>query len=146
MIQYGTNTIKRVVEIADITKKTWFNRYPIPHQIVFDHGTKFMAEFAKMCKNDYGLKMKSITIRNPHSNEIIEQIHQNIGNIILTFDMSNILNNNPWSGILAASMFAICATYYTTLQASLMQIVFSRYAIINIKHVSEWEKIRQLKK
>ena len=52
---------KTAAEIADITKKTWFTRYPPPQQIVFDRGTEFMAEFAKMCHNDYGLKRKPIT-------------------------------------------------------------------------------------
>ena len=47
---------KTAAEIADITEKTWFTRYPLPQRIVFDRGTKFMAEFAKMCHNDYGLK------------------------------------------------------------------------------------------
>ena len=43
---------KMAAEIADITKKTWFTRYPLPQRIVFDRGTEFMAEFAKMCHND----------------------------------------------------------------------------------------------
>ena len=47
---------KTAAEIADITEKTWFTCYPLPQRIVFDCGTKFMAEFAKMCHNDYGLK------------------------------------------------------------------------------------------
>ena len=92
---------KTVAEIADINKKTWFTRYPLPQRIVFDRGTKFMAEFAKICHNDYGIKRKPITIRNPQSDAIIKRIHQTIGNIIRTFDVSNIVNNDPWSGILA---------------------------------------------
>ena len=83
--------------------------------VFVDRGTKFMAEFSKMCHNDYGLKMKPITTRHPHSNAIIERIHQNIGNIICTFDVSNIINNDPCSGILAATMFDVRATYHTTL-------------------------------
>ena len=79
-----------------------------------------MAEIAKMCHNEYGLKSKPIMNSNPQSNAIIERIHQTIGNIIRTFDVSNIVNNDPWSGILAATMFAVCATYHPTLQASLM--------------------------
>ena len=59
--------------------------------------------------------------------------------------MFNIVNNDPWSGILAATMFAVRATYHTTLQASLMQLVFGRDAILNIKHVSDWEHIRKRK-
>ena len=123
---------KTAAEIADITKKTWFTRYALPQQIVFDRGTKFMDEFSKMRHNEYGLKRKPITTRNPQSNAIIERIHQTIGNIIRTFDVSNIVNNNPWSVILAATMFAVRATYHTTLQASPMQLVFVRDAILNM--------------
>ena len=42
-------------------------------------------------------------------------------------------------------MFAVRATYHTTLQASPMQIVFGRDAILNIKHVADWEHIRKRK-
>ena len=63
-----------------------------------------------------------------------------------TFDVSNIVKNNSWSGILSATMFAVRATYHTTLQASPMQLVFGRNAILNIKHVADWEHIRQCTK
>ena len=56
---------KTATEISDITKKTWFTHYPLPYRIVFDRGTKFMAEFSKMCQNNYGLKRKHITTRKP---------------------------------------------------------------------------------
>ena len=42
-------------------------------------------------------------------------------------------------------MFAVRATYHTTLQASPMQLVIGQYAILNIKHVADWEHIRQRK-
>ena len=104
-----------------------------------------MAEFAKIFHNDYGLKRKHIKSRNPQSNAITKHIHKTIGNIIRTFDVSNIVNNNPWSGILAATMFAVRGNYHTILQASPMQLVFVRDAILNIKHVSDWWHIRQRK-
>ena len=47
---------KAATDIADITEKTWFACYPLPQWIVFDRGTKFMAESAKMCQNYYVLK------------------------------------------------------------------------------------------
>ena len=62
---------KTAAEIADITKKTWFTHYPLPRQILVYRGTKFMAEFLNICQNDYGLKRKPITTRNPQSNAII---------------------------------------------------------------------------
>ena len=83
--------------------------------------------------------------RKPQSNAIIERIHQTIGNIIRTFDVSNIVNNDSWSGILAATMFAFRATYHTTLQAYPMQLVFGQDAILNIKHVADWKHILQHK-
>ena len=83
--------------------------------------------------------------RNPQSNAIIERIRQTIGNIIRTFDVSNIVNNDPWSGILAATIFAVHATYHTMRQASPMQLVFGQDAILNIEHVAYWEHIRQRK-
>ena len=110
--------------------------YPLPQQIVFDRSTNFMDEFDKICQNDYGLKRKPITTRNPHFNAIIKRIHQTIGNIIRTFEVSNIINNYPWSGILAATMFAIRSTYHKTIQASPMQLVFGQDAILNFNHVA----------
>ena len=37
------------------------------------------------------------------------------------------------------------ATYHTTLQASPVQLLFGRDAILNIKHVSDWKHIQQRK-
>ena len=42
-------------------------------------------------------------------------------------------------------MFAVRATYHTTLQSYPMQLVFFRDAISNTKHVVEWEHIQQHK-
>ena len=43
-------------------------------------------------------------------------------------------------------MFAVRATYQTTLQASPMKLVFGQNTILNIKHVADWEHILQRKK
>ena len=42
---------KSAAEISDITEKNWFTRCPLPQQIVFDRGTKFMAGLSKICPN-----------------------------------------------------------------------------------------------
>ena len=106
-----------------------------------------MAEFARMIKNDYGIKTKPITTRNPQANSIIERIHQTIGNMIRTFRMheADIDEADPWSGILSATMFATRATLHTTLQATPSQLVFGRDAILNIKHEANWKFIRERK-
>ena len=104
-----------------------------------------MAEFTNMCQNEYGLKSKAITTKNPQSNAIVKLVHQTIGDIICTFGVSNIVNKDPWSGILAATMFAVRATYHTTPQASPMQLVFGRDTILKINQVADWEQILQRK-
>ena len=104
-----------------------------------------MAEFAKMCQNDDGLKMKSNKTSNSQFNAIIGWIHQTIVNIIRTFDVSNIVSNYLWSGTLAATMFVVRETYHTTLQTSSMQLVFFASDFLNIKHDSTWEHIWQRK-
>ena len=43
------------------------------------------------------------------------------------------------------TMFGVRATYHIALQESPMQLVFGRDAILNIKHVADWEHIRQRK-
>jgi hypothetical protein len=58
----------------------------------------------------------------------------------------NYLNkDDPWKGILAATAFAIRATYYTTLQKSPGQLVFGRDMIFNAQHAANWEYIRARK-
>ena len=104
-----------------------------------------MAEFTKMCQKNYGLKRKPNTNRNPQPNTIIERIHKTIRNIIRKFEVSNIINNNSWSGILSTTKFAVRAAYHTTLKESPIQLVLFRDAIFNIKHVSNWEHIQQHK-
>ena len=103
-----------------------------------------MGEFAMMVKNDYGVKKKPITTRNPQANSIIERIHQTIGNIIRTIQVneSEVINEkDPWLGILAATMFAVRATYHTTNQATPSQLVFGHDAIMNTKFVVDWKYI-----
>jgi hypothetical protein len=136
---------KTAAEVADICETTWFTRCPLPQRITLDRGTEFMAEFAKMAKEDCGRKLKPVTTRNPQANAIIERVHQTVGNVIRTFNVHAMDQDDPWTGMLAAAMFAVRATHHTTLQASPMQLVFGRDAILNIKHVSNWEHIRERK-
>jgi transposase InsO family protein len=138
---------KKADYIANVVEQAWLTRYPKPEMILFDQGKEFMAEFASMVKNDYGIKRKPCTKRNPQANAIIERVHKTLGNIIRTFEFydESIDESDPWSGILAAAMFAIRATYHTTLQATPMQLVFGRDAIMNSAFEADWNFIRQRK-
>jgi transposase InsO family protein len=139
---------KRSVTVANIAEQEWFSRYPWPTQVTYDRGSEFVGhDFQDMLKNDYGIKRKPITVRNPQANAIVERIHQVIGNIIRTFELQdNYLDEeDPWKGILSATAFAVRATYHTTLQKTPGQLVFGRDMIFNVQHAANWEYIRARK-
>jgi hypothetical protein len=52
---------------------------------------------------------------------------------------------DSWNGILSATMFALRATYHTTLDATPMQLVFGRDAILNIKFEADCQYIKRRK-
>ena len=62
-----------------------------------------------MITNDYRIPCKSINVRNSQPNDIVESVHQTIGNIIRTFKIHemDLDNENRWEGILTSTMFAI---------------------------------------
>ena len=91
--------------------------------------------------------MKPITTRNPQANAIVERVNQASGNMIRSFELydnDRIDDDDPWSGILA-TVAAVRSTYSTTTQATPMQLVFGRDAIINTKFIADWDYIRQRK-
>ena len=94
-----------------------------------------------MIKEDYGVKAKPITVRNPQANAIVERVHQVIGNIIRTFELENnyLDEVDPWKGILSATAFAVRATYHTTLQKTPEQLVFGINMILNIEHQAKYD-------
>jgi transposase InsO family protein len=96
-----------------------------------------------MIKEDYAIKAKPITVRNPQANAIVERVHQVISNIIRTFELeSNYLDEEDhWKGILSATAFAVESTFHTTLRNTPGQLVFGRDMIFNIEHEANWEFI-----
>ena len=59
----------------------------VSKKITYDKGSEFMADFAKMIVDEYGIKKSGISPRNPQANSILERIHQVIGNMIKTFQI-----------------------------------------------------------
>ena len=77
----------------------------------------------------------------------MERVHQTTGDMIRTFELEDNHpdEDDPWKGILSAAAFAVRATVHTTLQKTPAQLVFGRDMILNIKHVANWEHIKQRK-
>ena len=100
-----------------------------------------------MVEKDYGLKINRITTRNPQANAILERVHQTIGNMIRTMQVQNMVldDENPWDGVLSATMFALRATVHTTTRFTPTQLVFGRDAILNTRHEANWQIIKDRK-
>ena len=91
--------------------------------------------------------MNPISMRKPQANAIVERLHQTIGNILQTLEVQKMEldENDPWSGVLSTTMFAVLSTIHTTLQATPMQLVFGHDAILNIQHEANWKLISDRK-
>jgi hypothetical protein len=74
-------------------------------------------------------------------------IHQLIGNIFCSSELqdNDLDENDPWKGILTATVFAVRSTYHTTLQKRPGQLVFGHTMIFNVEHTTNWECICQRK-
>ena len=86
-------------------------RYTRPIQITYDQGSEFIGhEFRKsLIEAEYRITSKPSTLVNPTSNEILEWIHQVLGNLVHTFNIKETYaeKDDPWLVILAAAAFAI---------------------------------------
>ena len=139
---------KQADEVANAIETTWLTRYPWPQEITYDAGSEFKAEFKSMISEEYHIKAKPITVRNPQANAIIERVHGVIGDMIRTFDTSTIneSDKDPFEGFVSAICWAIRSTYHTTLKATPGQLVFGRDMIFNIRHEADWQLIRERKR
>ena len=136
---------KDSLTVAQKAEIIWFTRYPWPQRIIYDRGTEFLGDFRRMVREDYGVRTSPITARNPQANAILERIHQTIGNILRTFELQFSDDNEAIDGVLAATMFAVRATYHTTLRATPSQLVFGRDAILYTKFEANRYLIRKRK-
>ena len=137
---------KKSITVANIVEQQWLTRYPRPSLITLDRGSEFIGQdFREMCENDYGIKRKVISTRNPQANAIVERVHQTLGNLIRSFELQEnpyLDQDDPWSGILAATAFAVRSTYHTTLRATPGQLVFGRDMILNMQYLADWTAIK----
>ena len=132
--------------MSHLLNRLWLSRYPRPEKIIFDNGSEFKKDF-RFIFDDYGLKKRPTTIKNPQANSILERVHQVLGNMLRTKNLANLDFNvvDTWPNILASVAFAIRSTHHSTLGASPAQLVFGRDMVLPLQFVAEWEYIRTRK-
>ena len=126
----------------------WLERYPWLLYITFDGGPEFKKEFRDLLRAEYlSIKPKPSSKRNPQANAILERVHGNVGNMILTFELEDIEldEDDPFCGLISVVGFAIRSTYHTTLQATPGQLVFGRDVIFSIQYIADWQHTKNRK-
>ena len=79
---------------------------------------------------------------------MIEHAHQMLRNLIWSFELQDnpyVDMDDPWSGILAAAVFAMCSMYHTTLCTMPGQLIFGRDMILNMQYLADWTVIKVCK-
>ena len=70
-----------------------------------------MGEVISLLRDEYGIKRKPITSRNPQANSMVERAHKTLHNMINARIIKGIDDlpdpDNPWTGLLTALRFAM---------------------------------------
>ena len=139
---------KSSAEVANELEICWFNRYPLPTEIVLDRGKEFMGEVQRMMLRDYNITRKPITTRNPQANSIVERVHKTVHNYLSTLQMHTKEPDEHYekvAGYLSAVSKAVNSTVHTTMNATPTQLVFRRDAFLPVAFTADWTYIAERK-
>ena len=142
-VPYEDQSSARISKLFD---QVWLCRYPRPNRVRFDNGSEFKKDFIPLLE-DFAIKPKPTTIKNPQSNAIIERVHQVVGDMLRVHDLKNYSFDeiDPWGPILQNIAYAIRSTHHTTTNASPGQLVFGRDMLFNIPFTPDWTQIEHNK-
>jgi hypothetical protein len=138
---------KTSARISKLFNNVWLSRYPWPEKVIFDNGTEFKKDFVVLLK-DFDIKPIITTVENPQGNSPVERIHQVVHSMIQTHELEEHTFDyiDPWADILSSVIWAIRASYHSTLQATPAQLVFGRDMLFNIKKTINWQLITDRKR
>ena len=112
-------------------------------EIVCDRGREFMGAVQNMLRDDYHIKKKMITTRNPQANSIVERAHKT-----LNYHMGSLRAHAKQDiveqfrvGVLTNLTRAMNSTIHTTLDATPTQLVFGRDAFLPVSFKASWDYI-----
>ena len=84
---------------------------------------------------------------NAYFNMILERLHSVLGNLVRTYNLQgNYLDkDDPWMVILSVTVFEIRSTVHILKGYTPGQLIFGRYMVLPIKHISNCKLIPQRK-
>ena len=137
---------KSSARISNLFDDVWLSRYPRPNKVIFDNGSEFKKDFLPLLK-DFSIKPTPTSIKNPQANAAVERVHQVLGNMLRTQDLSNQILDyiNPWGNILSSIAWAVRSSYHSVLEATPAQLVFGRDMVVNLQFAADWQAITKKK-
>ena len=137
---------KTSAQISRLVNKTWFCRYPRPVEVVYDNGSEFKLYFQHLL-NEYGVRKKPTTIKNPQANGILERAHQTFGNMLRTseLDMADSVSPESVEDFLDNAAWALRSTHHTVLNMSPGAAIFGRDMLFNCPFIADWSKIGEFR-
>ena len=140
---------KREIYTANLFETTWLFRCSRPMEVTYDQGYEFIGhKFRKsLIETEYEITSKTSTPGNQMSNTVLERIHQVLGNLVRTFNISltYVEKKDPWTDILAVAAFVIFSKTNGQKGYSTSQLIFLCDMILPIKHKVDWEVISKQK-
>ena len=74
---------KSSTRVSQMFNNTWLCRYPRQRRVVLDNGSDFKLDLTPLL-NYFDIKPVLLSVKNPQSNALVEQVHQVILNMIVT--------------------------------------------------------------
>ena len=132
--------------ISTLVNKTSFSRYPRCQYIIYGNGSEFKLHFETLC-DSYGIKRKPTSVKNPHANSILEQVHQVTMTMLCTAEIDMAISVAPRhiDAFLTNAAWAIRSTYHTVLKASPGAAIFGQDMLLNIPYIADWNKIGEFR-
>ena len=109
---------------------------------MYDNGSEFKLHFQSFCE-DYGIKCKPTTIKNPTANAVLERMHGVVGNMMQTrqLDGQKTLTDDDIDEFIVNAARAVHSTYHTVLGSSPGSDIFGRDMLFDIPYLVDWTKI-----
>jgi hypothetical protein len=118
-------------------------RYPRCHHLIYDNESEFKLHFEYLCES-YGIKRKPTTVKIPRANDVLECVHQVLGQMLRTAELDTMADSvipDDADVFLDNAAWAIRSTYHRVLKASPGAAIFGRDMLFDIPFVADWCKI-----
>ena len=99
---------KSSAKISHLFNSTWLAHYPCPQKVIFDNRDEFKKDLLPL-PYDFAIKPTPTTIKNPQANEIVERLHQVLGDMLCTknLEQCDFDDVDSWGELLASVAWAI---------------------------------------